>query len=190
MPGRISGILALNACAMPVDGSTAAVSLLPDVQVFNLPRGCKACRARQRAAETRRKAIEEEREQRAAVNARVWPCSWRRCLFWRWASGFMLAFGMRATNAADDLLRAVGVGRAGLAFLGKAALMGIVGGMAGLAARFCRSSSGGRCTISALLLGCLAESIIGALLMGRCGCVAALPPAWRAALRTADAAGR
>lgn len=140
-PGQINGIMALE-CVCAAD-SLAKVraeiaAILPDTQVIEFASQVIArAEARKRAAETARDAIEAERRQRAklrsereAFAAVLVPIALLGCMAW---VGISTLGNVRERRTEIGVLRALGVrsGQILSVFLGKASVIGILGGLFG-----------------------------------------------------------
>ncbi|HPA17755.1 MAG TPA: FtsX-like permease family protein [Verrucomicrobiae bacterium] len=145
-PGQINGILALE-CVCAADSLEKVradiATILPDTQVIEFASQVIArAEARRRAAEAARAAIESEKRQRAklrsereAFAAVLVPIALVGCMAWIGLSTFG---NVRDRRAEIGVLRALGVRSNQIlaVFLGKAAVIGIAGGIAGCAAGF------------------------------------------------------
>ncbi len=142
-PGRINGILALECVCEPdsLGRITAEVAgVLPEVRVLEFSSMVRSrAEARQRAAETHRKAVAAERVHRTSLRRERERLAGVLVPLGVGVAGLwvgLLAYGnARDRRGEIGILRAIGVG-GGLilrAFLLKAALMGLLGGLAGLA---------------------------------------------------------
>ena len=142
-PGRINGILALECvCHSESLGQIVGqvTGVLPDTQVFEFSSKVQGrAEARKRAAETRKVTLQAELEQRLGLRAErqrlmatVEPLAVAGAALWM----LLLAYGnARDRRSEIGMLRAIGVREKQILalFLGKAALMGLVGGVAGIA---------------------------------------------------------
>jgi len=193
-PGRINGILALECvCHAEALGQIVeqVTGVLPDAQVFEFTSKVQGrAEARKRAAETRKTALQAELKQRLDLRgererlmAAVQPLAVAGGGLWM----LLLAYGnTRDRRSEIGMLRAIGVREKQVLalFLGKAALMGTIGSMVGIAAGLwagCLASgvalawreiwwlAGGRALLPVFLMGPLL------------GCLATLWPAIRAA---------
>lgn len=140
-PGEINGILALECVCTPdsLGKITKEVTdLLPDTQVFEFSSLVIArAEARNRAAETHKMAIEQEKANRAALRqARegmasvLAPLVMIGCMIWILA----LTFGnVRERRSEIGIMRALGIRSRQImvAFIGKALLMGAAGALMG-----------------------------------------------------------
>lgn len=143
-PERINGILALECvCHAEALGQIVeqVTGVLPDTQVFEFTSKVQGrAEARNRAAETRKTALEAELEQRLSLRrerqrlmAVVQPLAVAGAGLWM----LLLAYGnTRDRRSEIGMLRAIGVREKQVLalFLGKAALMGTVGSFIGIAA--------------------------------------------------------
>ncbi|MCC6354761.1 MAG: FtsX-like permease family protein [Verrucomicrobiae bacterium] len=152
-PGQINGILALECvCAADsLDKIRAEIAgILPDTQVIEFSSQVIArAEARRRAAETAYAAIESEKQQRARLRAArerfaamLVPVALVGCMAWIGLSTFG---NVRDRRAEIGVLRALGVRSAQIlaVFLGKAALIGVAGGVVGYAAGFAAGATWG-----------------------------------------------
>jgi len=145
-PGQINGILALE-CVCAADSlekiRAEIAGILPDTQVIEFKSQVIArAEARRRAADTARDAIESEKRQRAKLRAEregfaamLVPMALIGCMAW---IGLSALANVRERRTEIGVLRALGVRSVQIfsVFLGKAALIGILGGIAGYAAGF------------------------------------------------------
>lgn len=143
-PGQVNGILALECICSPDDVGLIEQQvreILPDTRVYEFTSLIKARGlARQRAEETRKKAIEAEiaqrarlRDERRAFAAVLVPVAAAGAAAWV----FFLSLGnVRERRQEIGILRAIGVGagRIQQAFLLKAVMMGLGGGLLGVPA--------------------------------------------------------
>ncbi len=143
-PGQINGILALECiCSVDEIGSIEehVRAILPDAQVYEFSSLLVArSLARQRAAETHEKAIEQEmfyraslREERRAFASVLVPVAALGAAAWVM---FLMMANVRERRAEIGILRAIGVSthKIQYAFVLKAVLMGVAGGILGLIA--------------------------------------------------------
>lgn len=143
-PDLISGILALE-CVCHSDSFGAVVeevqSILPGTKVFEFSSMVRGrAEARMRAAETRREAVLAEQEQRQRLRVErhraattISALAIAGAVLWV----FVLSFGNARDRISEiGLLRAVGVHQQSilLLLLGKALIMGALGGVAGVVA--------------------------------------------------------
>lgn len=160
-PNQINGILALE-CVCAADSlakiRAEIAGILPDTQVIEFASQVIArAEARRRAAETAYGAIEAEKQQRARLRiarenfaAMLVPIALIGCMAWIGLSTFG---NVRDRRAEIGILRALGVrsGQILAVFLGKAALIGIAGGMLGYAAGFLTGAACGEGAAAATL---------------------------------------
>lgn len=143
-PGQINGILALECiCSVDEIGSIEdhVRAILPDAQVYEFSSLIVArSLARRRAAEAHETAIEQEmlyraslREERRAFASVLVPVATLGAAAWVM---FLMMANVRERRAEIGILRAIGVSARKIqsAFLLKAVLMGLCGGVAGLIA--------------------------------------------------------